>query len=358
MTTTALWIVLAILAVAGIFICARLISTKRSADNKRTNCISRRVGIDCRGVLFGRFSSLFGIGIEKLGMGYYILLLVGYIALFIINIAGVGGDEAGALLHLIFYLLFLASITGLAFSAYLVFAQGVIIKKWCPWCLASALTSTLIFVVSTTALIISSTDIGLLFINHISLLLILQAIAISLGVASATISGIMTLRFLKDFRIDHSEDRRHSIISQLIWASILLLVLVDLTLYLVSPIAFLSSSTLVGQAFILSVLLVNNILLNLDIMPKLVGIRLDLGSIHARRALVLRQNAFASFAISIASWYSILFFGYFRSPNAPVGDDLVEVMSYYIATVIIVVIASQIFSLIFDRIKAKTIRRI
>jgi uncharacterized membrane protein len=52
--------------------------------------------------------------------------------------------------HPLLSAIFLISCFGLAFSAFLIFLMGVIIKAWCLYCLISAITSCLLFVTTSS----------------------------------------------------------------------------------------------------------------------------------------------------------------------------------------------------------------
>lgn len=91
------------------------------------------LGEDCNKVVYSRYSTTFGISNEVIGMLYYGGITVAY---------------SLAITGLIpFFFGWLISITGIAalFSIYLISVQLVILKEWCEWCVASAITSIIIF---------------------------------------------------------------------------------------------------------------------------------------------------------------------------------------------------------------------
>ena len=80
----------------------------------------------------------------------------------------------------------------------------------------------------------------------------------------------------------------------------------------------------------------------------IIGIRIDMKSLNVFRTFFLRQLALAMGVISIISWYTILFISFFTK----VADiNVIEVISYYIAIVIISIVITQFSVLLVDKIK-------
>lgn len=94
------------------------------------------IGHTCDPVVRGDYSRFMCIPVELLGILYYLIILVSYLA-FTMN----------PLLQSRELTLALLCISGLAFlfSAYLTFVQAFILKEWCTWCLISATLCMVIF---------------------------------------------------------------------------------------------------------------------------------------------------------------------------------------------------------------------
>ena len=119
---------LIILALLGIFISSFLI--KNRLKKKSVVC---PIDGGCDEVLKSKWNAVFFIKNDILGLFYYILIL--FLALYLFFVSG--------------KLLFLTKIisgASLLFSLFLVFIQVKIIKKYCFYCLISALINLLIFV--------------------------------------------------------------------------------------------------------------------------------------------------------------------------------------------------------------------
>lgn len=91
---------------------------------------------NCESVTTSRFSKLFGIHVEWLGMTYYGFLALGYTALYV-----------GADLAWLAPALFALTAAGFLFSLYLTLIQLAVLRQLCTWCLISAAITTALFVV-------------------------------------------------------------------------------------------------------------------------------------------------------------------------------------------------------------------
>lgn len=121
-------VTLIILGILGIFISGYLI--KNRVKKQLTVC---PLGGHCDEVLESKWSKMFGVKNDILGIIYYIFILI--LALYIFFFQQP-------------YPFFATIITLFAFlfSVFLVFIQGKIIKEYCFYCLISALINLLIFI--------------------------------------------------------------------------------------------------------------------------------------------------------------------------------------------------------------------
>jgi uncharacterized membrane protein len=97
----------------------------------------------CHNVNFSPYSEIYGIPVSALGLAAY-LVIAGIILLESrITLA----EENGPLL------VFGISLTGVAFTAYLTYLEFYVIHSVCPFCVASAIIITLIFILAIIRLI-------------------------------------------------------------------------------------------------------------------------------------------------------------------------------------------------------------
>ena len=89
------------------------------------------LGADCNKVVSSKYSSMFLLPNEVLGMGYYAIVAIEAVLLqsgvFIV------GPFSVQLLSLI------GAITSALFSIYLIGIQAFVLKEWCEYCVATAL---------------------------------------------------------------------------------------------------------------------------------------------------------------------------------------------------------------------------
>ncbi|HMO78733.1 MAG TPA: vitamin K epoxide reductase family protein [Candidatus Paceibacterota bacterium] len=323
-----------ILAILGIFVSYKILLKKNDRKSKVCSNI-----FNCQDVLDSKFAKLFYLDIEKIGLLYYSILLVGYLWLIFF------GLSTGIIIYMV---TLVASVIGLCFSIYLILVQGLYLKNWCKLCVSSAIISIIIFIISTLSFIPNTSEISLLLYSSIKTLSIIQLIAISIGTSSATVSALLTIIFLKDFKIDSKEEKKLFVLDQIIWASILTLIIVNLGLYIANPQNYANSNLIISQLGILSILLLNNTILSLYVSPKLIGTRIDFKSIHVFSVFWLRQLALALGVISIVSWYSILITNFFIKNQI---YDFAEILAYYISISLIAVILTQIAIIVVDQTK-------
>lgn len=88
---------------------------------------------DCETVLKSEYSKIYGIPVQVFGTSYYLLILI--LAVVIL--------DSGSLR--VARLLGWLTILGLFASVYFMYLQTFVIKAYCQYCVASAITSTLLF---------------------------------------------------------------------------------------------------------------------------------------------------------------------------------------------------------------------
>lgn len=97
------------------------------------------IGFDCNAVVHSDYSKFFGMPVEILGMIYYALISLVYLALIFLGEympEAVNGIMAGA------------SLGAFIFSLYLISVQIFILKKGCSWCIVSSIISACIFILT------------------------------------------------------------------------------------------------------------------------------------------------------------------------------------------------------------------
>jgi uncharacterized membrane protein len=107
----------------------------RKQESKKPLMCPRKA--PCETVLSSPQATTLGISNSILGMVFYAVIL------FLLTLLGT--STAVNVLKIVFGLL---TLSGFAFSVYLVWVQKTKIKQWCVWCLGSAAMSTILFIVA------------------------------------------------------------------------------------------------------------------------------------------------------------------------------------------------------------------
>ncbi len=291
-------------------------------------------GADCDSVIKSEFSSFMGIGLEIYGAMYYGFMAIVYASLILFP-----------KLQTDYLILFLTaiSIAALLFSAYLTFVQAFLIKTWCSWCLMSAGVSTSIFIFAMISLSISGLSFIPLLTEYKEYATMLHLFGFALGLGGATISDILFLRFLKDFKISEEERNILKLMSQIVWFALLIIVISGVGLFLPEIDSLLLSSKFITKMFIISVIIINGAILNLLITPRLLDISWKPKTMDVKKTSRYSNLSFALGSISFVSWYSAFVLGFAKS----VPYSFNQLLSIYSGVVILGIIGSQIFRRIF-----------
>lgn len=122
------------LAFLGLAISAYIHSSKKS--NQKLICA---LGGSCNEVTESKYSRTCGIPNEVGGMVYFVIVM----ALAMLSILGIGGYSSISVTSVLIAL----SVIGSLFSVYLLSLQAFVIRKWCEYCITTALITFLILII-------------------------------------------------------------------------------------------------------------------------------------------------------------------------------------------------------------------
>jgi len=317
------YIVTIIIALIG-FMIASMIRHKKKVGQP----LVCPIGSDCESVVYSTYSKFLGIDITNLGVAYY-----GFIA----ALYGIFIVFAGSLPDYLYVIGFLLSVGAVVFSMYLVIVQTLVIRQWCFWCILSALTSVALLIASGSAL---GSSLYPFLLEYKTVIVVMHALAAALGVGTVIVTDVFFMKFLKDYKISASEADILDTLSQVVWFALGLLILTGVALFLPTSAEYLAKTKFVAKVVILGVVIVNGIMLNLFVAPKLVKISFgEEGQDYPHELHHLRKFAFAFGGVSIVSWISTFILGSLRSlPISVLGILLI-----YLFLVLTAVIGSQIF---------------
>ncbi len=255
------------------------------------------IGYNCNAVVASEYSRFFGIPLERLGLLYYAVIVLGYSFSLVRPSLPLNS------------LLFPVTLGALLFSMYLTFIQAFTLKDWCSWCLTSAIMSTLIFLSST--FVADFNYLITIFQAYQPIFIILHLFGLALGLGGATMADIFFFKFLADLKISEHERDTIRTISQVIWFGLGLLIVSGVSIVLTDPLFYLTSAKFLAKMFVVTVILINGAFLNLYITPRL--IKISFGADHSHKAGELHHErglAYASGAISVTSWYTAFILGF------------------------------------------------
>ena len=153
-----------------------------------------------------------------------------------------------------------------------------------------------------------------ILLENIDIVRTIHILGVSLGVGGATITDLFFFKFLRDFKISSWESRVMNTMSGIIWVALAVLVISGGLLYIEDIDKFNNSSKFLTKMIIVGVIIVNGIILNVFVAPKMKEVSFHKKHEHHPGELHhLRKIAFALGAISITSWYSAFILGMFRS---------------------------------------------
>jgi len=272
-------------AVGGLGVALYVYYTK-----KKGGILMCPMGSDCNAVVTSKYSKFLGISMEYWGMIYYGLIIASYLFLIF----------AAHMLSELFLLGLIIVTTGaFFFSLYLLFIQAFILRQWCIWCMLSAALSIVIFIFSLVRI-----DFALAFLANIGEVLgLLRGLGFALGLGGSLTALFLFYRFLRDLKIDDSEQHAIKGVSELIWLGLALILVTQFTTY-VAFVEILSRSYLfLVQTGALFVIAVSGAVLMIILAPMLSMIPFSKEAEEkASLLLSLRKPMFITGAIAFASW--------------------------------------------------------
>jgi uncharacterized membrane protein len=329
MSSTLFYPLVTIAAILGLFL--SLYIRHKKANKKVLVCPLKA---NCDDVIHSEYSKFFGIPVELMGMGYYILVALIY--------TGLQFQPDLIPASAILWVLGLTA-TALLFSLYLTIIQAIVLRQWCSWCLMSAgLCATIFYGVVAG----STMDVLAILAEYKFLILIFHNIGFALGLGGAVMADFFFFRFLKDLKISEDESKTLSMVSEVVWFGLALLVISGIGLYLPEMARLNESGKFLVKMIVVAVIIINGVFLNLKISPQLV--KISFGGKHKHKMGELRgfrKLAFALGAVSITSWFAAFILGIFRS----VPLSFIQLLSIYVIAIGIAVSLSQILEIHLTR---------
>ncbi|HBA45686.1 hypothetical protein A2W67_01225 [Candidatus Nomurabacteria bacterium RIFCSPLOWO2_02_40_28] len=140
---------------------------------------------------------------------------------------------------------------------------------------------------------------------------ILHVVGIVFGMGGAFVSDILFSFFSIDKKLNDTETSTLSVLSRIIFYSLILITLSGAVIFLSDTEKYLSSAKFLAKMSILAVLLINGYILNKSVWPHLLNKKF----FKLKRERGVRRLAFVCGAISVTSWLSVFTLGILDSLN-------------------------------------------
>lgn len=321
-------------AIGGLLLSLYISKNKHSDDH-----MVCPLGQSCAPLVNGRFSRFLGMPIEKIGIAFYISVIVIYLATLFrtvpdwVLVVGV-----------------LMSGISFAFSMYLTIIQLFIVKKWCT---ISLFSTAITFLIIVLAFIGYEGVFAEFAYTSRDLLKWLYAGGVVIGTLTTTLHARTFVKFLRDFEISRKEENRLEMFSQTAWIAIGLSFLTGLGLVLTDRWReFTDSNAFIVMVVIMAILIVYEVVMNMVIGPKLIGIHFgDHPELDDHKHSFQRKLAFSSIAVGMVSWYSLLLLTVFDWFSYSSG-------ALFVAYVVLITAAVSIISLVETVIYRKSLHAI
>ena len=154
-----------------------------------------------------------------------------------------------------------------------------------------------------------------------------------LGFGGALISDALFLKFLKDLKIEQKELSILKTMSKIIWVGLFVLVISGIFLFLSDIERYSQSAKFLTKIIVVGIIIVNGVVLNFVVTPKLSSINFG-----KSKGSGIRSLAFACGAVSVTSWWTAFILGLMHKSPAPFH----VLLSIYLLVLSGAIVSSQI----------------
>ncbi len=166
---------------------------------------------------------------------------------------------------------------------------------------------------------------------------ILHVVSVVFGMGGALVSDLLFSFFSKDKNLNKTEITTLSILSSVVFYSLILIILSGIVIFLSNTEKYMNSDKFMAKMTILLVLCINGYFLNKYVWPHL----LKRGFFTAKKERSIRKIAFFCGAVSVISWISVCALGVLDSSPIP--------YIYMIAIYGAIILAGGIIALSLER---------
>ena len=145
----------------------------------------------------------------------------------------------------------------------------------------------------------------------------LHLVGIVLGFGAALMADLFFFKFLKERKVTEDEVKTLKVFSRVIWLGLGIIILSGLLLFLSNIEFYLGSAKFLTKMSVIGVIVVNGLVLNFAVTPKLTSISFTAGENEDKRMQSARSLAFAAGAVSATSWWTAFILGVLQFSPAP-----------------------------------------
>lgn len=160
---------------------------------------------------------------------------------------------------------------------------------------------------------------------------VIHVLSVTLGMGTALLSDFLFSFFSKDKELDQKEIATLSILSKIIFISLIVISVSGLFIFLSDPNKYMTSSKFLAKMTILVVLMINGYILNKNVWPKL----LNKEFFTSDKERIYRKIAFACGAVSVVSWISVCILGVIDSLSMEYYDILLTYISIIVFSILV-----------------------
>lgn len=321
-------------AIAGFGVAANVYAVK----NAGTKLVCP-TGSDCNVVINSKYAHFFGLNLEYWGMAYYLVIILAYLGLIFVP---------AAFSPLAVWFIVVISVLAGLFSLYLLFVQAVLLRKWCIWCILSALLSLGICVLS----LVSTDFASSLMAQYDYLLQILRTLGMALGLGGATASTLLFSYFLDDKEISEKELGGLQQVFELVWIGLGFVIVGETGLLIAYSDMLLASDVFVAQMISLAVAIVAGAALMIVYAPFMTYVPFDSadaadGEEDDDPFRTLKKPILSLGAVILVSWYFAFFVSFLSA--APLVSLLIIFLALIVSAVVVVYMSQSDRHLISPR---------
>ncbi len=248
---------------------------------------------DCDTVVHSRHARFLGMPVTGWGMLYYGITLIGSVFLLAVPILQFPG---------ITFLLIVTSMVAFFFSLYLTAIQGFVLRQWCSWCLVSAATSLLVFILAIARL----DGMFLVLLAHFRILIFMAYLfGLMMGIGGAIIYTVLFFKFLRDYRLSETEQETLDTIAVVITVGLGLVLVTGLGLFVPLAAWYTLNAEFMLAGFVGAVLVIQTISMTTDLVPRL-------SDLYTSRVIptdddhaYMRKQSYALGAVGLVSWITL-----------------------------------------------------